>query len=96
MPLAWRPSTWKQPEVGTIWPLATLSVVDGIVYLEDAGSRNGTFLNSHRVTAKTVLKAGDRVRFDTEEFEFRVDGEGGGLGDGGDAPAFSMETGDDG
>ena len=28
MPLTWRPSTWKQPFVGTICPLATLSVVD--------------------------------------------------------------------
>jgi pSer/pThr/pTyr-binding forkhead associated (FHA) protein len=49
---------------------ATLSVVDGTVYLEDAGSRNGTTLNSRPVTAKTALKSGDRVSFDTEEFEF--------------------------
>ena len=28
MPLTWRPITWKQPFVGSICPLATLSVVD--------------------------------------------------------------------
>ena len=28
MPLTWRPSTWKHPFVGSIWPLATRNVVD--------------------------------------------------------------------
>jgi pSer/pThr/pTyr-binding forkhead associated (FHA) protein len=51
---------------------ATLTVVDGTAYIEDEGSRNGTSLNDRRLMAKTVLKSGDRIKFDTEEFEFRV------------------------
>jgi pSer/pThr/pTyr-binding forkhead associated (FHA) protein len=51
---------------------ATITVVDGAAYVEDAGSRNGTFVNDRPVTAKTALKSGDRVRFDKEEFDFQI------------------------
>jgi pSer/pThr/pTyr-binding forkhead associated (FHA) protein len=51
---------------------ATITVVDGAAYVEDAGSRNGTFVNDRPVTAKTALKSGDRVRFDKEEFDFHI------------------------
>jgi pSer/pThr/pTyr-binding forkhead associated (FHA) protein len=53
---------------------ASLSVIDGVAYVEDLGSRNGTSLNSRPLTVKTALKSGDRIKFDTEEFVFHVDG----------------------
>jgi pSer/pThr/pTyr-binding forkhead associated (FHA) protein len=68
------PEGIKLVEEGVSRRHATLTVVAGTVYLEDAGSRNGTFVNANPVTAKTALKSGDRIRFDTEEFEFRADG----------------------
>lgn len=46
------------------------------VFVEDLGSTNGTFVNGRRLDARVKLKltAGDRVRFDTEEFEFIAPG----------------------
>ena len=46
MPLTWRPITWKQPFVGWICPLATLSVVDfprsaGPEQRQDLAGRDG-------------------------------------------------------
>ncbi|NNM53005.1 MAG: FHA domain-containing protein [Pseudomonadales bacterium] len=38
---------------------------DGRCYLLDLGSVNGTYLNDHRVLARTELKAGDIVRLHT-------------------------------
>jgi pSer/pThr/pTyr-binding forkhead associated (FHA) protein len=52
---------------------ASLSVINGMAYVEDLGSRNGTSLNSQPLTVKTALKPGDRVKFDTEEFVFHAD-----------------------
>jgi pSer/pThr/pTyr-binding forkhead associated (FHA) protein/outer membrane protein assembly factor BamB len=46
---------------------AELEVVDGVLNIKDLGSANGTFVNDSKITA-TVLKDGDRVRFDTAEF----------------------------
>jgi pSer/pThr/pTyr-binding forkhead associated (FHA) protein len=42
------------------------------VFVEDLGSTNGTFVNGRRLDAKVKLKlsAGDRLRFDIEEFTF--------------------------
>lgn len=51
---------------------AKLSVADGGVWLEDLGSANGTFINGTKITGKVRLSSGDRVRFDVEEFDFRV------------------------
>jgi pSer/pThr/pTyr-binding forkhead associated (FHA) protein len=53
-----------------------LVVSDGTsVFVEDLGSTNGTYVNDRRIDAqvKTKLTAGDRVRFDTEEFVFGSD-----------------------
>ena len=49
---------------------AQLTVEDGAVWVEDLGSTNGTFVNGQRITTRTQLRGGDRVRFDIEEFEY--------------------------
>jgi pSer/pThr/pTyr-binding forkhead associated (FHA) protein len=56
---------------------AVISTDSASAFVEDLGSTNGTFINDRRIDAhvKTKLNAGDRIRFDTEEFVF------------GDAPA---------
>jgi pSer/pThr/pTyr-binding forkhead associated (FHA) protein len=51
---------------------ARLLVQDDGVWLEDLGSANGTFINGARLTGKAKLSPGDRLRFDVEEFDFRV------------------------
>jgi pSer/pThr/pTyr-binding forkhead associated (FHA) protein len=51
---------------------ARITVAPGQVFVEDLGSMNGTFVNGRRLDAKVKfeLTAGDRVRFDLEEFVF--------------------------
>lgn len=51
---------------------ANLIAVDGALFIEDLGSRNGSYVNDAAVTGKTSLKSGDRVRFDKEEFQVRI------------------------
>jgi pSer/pThr/pTyr-binding forkhead associated (FHA) protein len=53
---------------------ARLTVKETVVFVEDLGSSNGTFINDKRIEAnKSVqLHAGDRLRFDRDEFEFRA------------------------
>jgi pSer/pThr/pTyr-binding forkhead associated (FHA) protein len=36
---------------------------DGTLHVEDLGSRNGTFVNDHRIDGPTPLRRGDRVKF---------------------------------
>jgi hypothetical protein len=52
---------------------ARLSVIGNRVWLEDLGSKNGTFVNGRRIAFRTALRSGDSVRFDVEEFGFRVE-----------------------
>jgi pSer/pThr/pTyr-binding forkhead associated (FHA) protein len=49
---------------------ALISTDGAQVFVEDLGSANGTFVNDRRIAAKTKVKlsAGDRLRFDIEEF----------------------------
>jgi pSer/pThr/pTyr-binding forkhead associated (FHA) protein len=47
---------------------ALLAIENDMLYVNDEGSSNGTFVNGTRITARTVLKNGDKVRFDAEEF----------------------------
>jgi pSer/pThr/pTyr-binding forkhead associated (FHA) protein len=51
---------------------AVLTLEDGSVYLEDLLSAGGTYVNSAKITRKVRLSSGDRLTFDLEEFEFRV------------------------
>lgn len=51
---------------------AKLFIADGEVWLEDLASANGSFVNGAKVTGKVKLASGDRLRFDTEEFDLRV------------------------
>jgi pSer/pThr/pTyr-binding forkhead associated (FHA) protein len=53
---------------------ARLSLAADGVWLEDLGSANGTFVNGARIAGKVKLSPGDRLRFDIEEFDFRVPG----------------------
>lgn len=39
--------------------------------LEDLGSSNGTFVNDKRIEASIILRSGDKIRFDVEEFEYQ-------------------------
>ncbi len=48
---------------------ARITAGDDGVWIEDLGSTNGTYVNGRKVDASVQLNAGDRVRFDMEEFE---------------------------
>jgi pSer/pThr/pTyr-binding forkhead associated (FHA) protein len=52
---------------------ARISLIDGAVWLEDLNSTNGTFVNGTRVDSKVKLSSGDKLRFDVEEFVFRME-----------------------
>lgn len=43
--------------------------------VEDLGSSNGTFVNDQKISGAVVLRSGDRIRFDIEEYEYQVVGE---------------------
>jgi pSer/pThr/pTyr-binding forkhead associated (FHA) protein len=51
---------------------AKLFFAEDAVWLEDLNSANGTFVNGTKVSGKVKLASGDRLRFDVEEFDFRV------------------------
>jgi pSer/pThr/pTyr-binding forkhead associated (FHA) protein len=51
---------------------AKLSFAEDAVWLEDLNSANGTFVNGTKITGKVKLTSGDRLRFDVEEFDFRI------------------------
>jgi pSer/pThr/pTyr-binding forkhead associated (FHA) protein len=51
---------------------ARLTLAEDGVWLEDLGSANGTFVNGAKITGKVRLVSGDRLRFDIEEFDFRI------------------------
>jgi len=55
---------------------AQITADQSSVFVEDLGSTNGTFVNGRRLDAKSKVKlsAGDRVRFDIEEFVFVAPG----------------------
>lgn len=50
---------------------------NGAVWVQDAGSRNGVFVNGERVADHRALNAGDRVVVGAHAFELRMGGPGG-------------------
>lgn len=51
---------------------AMITVKETTVTVEDLQSANGTFVNDVRLSAPAVLNAGDRVRFDTDEYVVHI------------------------
>jgi len=49
---------------------ARLTRHGGLLYVEDAESTNGTFVNGRRAVGATPLRGGDRVRVGTTTFRF--------------------------
>src|SRR5262245_60994218 len=49
---------------------ALLECVGGRYTVEDKGSRNGTYLNGHRVTGRAPLRSGDRIKIAGVELTF--------------------------
>jgi len=54
---------------------ALLSLADGSVFVEDLGSTNGTYVNDERIHSRVKLKSNDQLRFDLEQYQFRIDWE---------------------
>jgi pSer/pThr/pTyr-binding forkhead associated (FHA) protein len=52
---------------------ARLTVTEGMLYVEDLKSTNGTFVNGQRIESRVRLVNADKVRFDSEEFVLRVE-----------------------
>jgi pSer/pThr/pTyr-binding forkhead associated (FHA) protein len=52
---------------------ARLTVSQEGVFVEDLKSTNGTYVNGRRIEQKTRLTTRDKIRFDLEEFVFRVE-----------------------
>jgi pSer/pThr/pTyr-binding forkhead associated (FHA) protein len=44
---------------------------EGLYYVEDMGSTNGTFLNERRLRTQEVLRPEDRIRIGDTEFRYR-------------------------
>lgn len=51
---------------------ARILVSDGTAVLEDAHSKNGTYLNGTRITASVSLEDGNEIRLGTVELTFRI------------------------
>ncbi len=51
---------------------AKLMLAEDGYWLEDLGSSNGTFINGNRISGRVKIASGDRLRFDIEEFDFRI------------------------
>jgi hypothetical protein len=49
---------------------ARLTAQDGIFYVEDLGSSNGTFVNGQRIHEPLVLRHGDRIEVGDTVFRF--------------------------
>jgi pSer/pThr/pTyr-binding forkhead associated (FHA) protein len=50
---------------------ATITVENGAVLIEDQKSTNGTFVNGKQILEPYKLRPGDRIRFFTQEYEFK-------------------------
>jgi pSer/pThr/pTyr-binding forkhead associated (FHA) protein len=54
---------------------ALLSLAAGSAWVQDLGSVNGTYVNDRRIEGKVKLNSNDRLRFDIEEYAFRIESE---------------------
>jgi predicted component of type VI protein secretion system len=45
---------------------------DGAVWIQDQGSRNGVFLNAHRVLRQEALSAGDEIAIGGQRFRLEI------------------------
>jgi len=52
---------------------ALLSISAGSAWVQDLGSVNGTYVNDRRIDGKVRLHSNDRLRFDIEEYAFRIE-----------------------
>jgi pSer/pThr/pTyr-binding forkhead associated (FHA) protein len=43
---------------------------DGVCYVEDMGSTNGTYLNGHRLGSEELLRVQDRIQIGDTEFRY--------------------------
>ena len=51
---------------------ARFSISGNELQIEDLGSANGTFVNGQRIDGAVALRSGDKIRFDIEEFEYKI------------------------
>src|SRR5271166_4025300 len=72
----------RNPDCGIVIPVTSVSRehaqilrVQGHYFIEDKQSRNGTFVNSQAITARTALKNNDRIRICDFQAVF-LEGEG--------------------
>jgi pSer/pThr/pTyr-binding forkhead associated (FHA) protein len=49
---------------------ARLTRHGGVLYVEDIGSTNGTYVNDNRAVGATLLKSGDKVRVGSTTFRY--------------------------
>jgi hypothetical protein len=52
---------------------ARIVVAEGVVHIEDLGTRSGTFLGDRRISGPTLLADGDLIRLGDVTFTFRMD-----------------------
>lgn len=52
---------------------AAVVVIDGIAYIRDLGSTNGTFVNGQRVTKETPLRSGDDIKVGGSEIAYLIE-----------------------
>ena len=66
----------------------------GAWFVEDLGSRNGTYLNGQRITGRRVVRPGDEIRLGVARIVLRGVVSGGGTGDvvGGRAPGSHSDV----
>jgi pSer/pThr/pTyr-binding forkhead associated (FHA) protein len=58
---------------------AQITVHDGVLFLRDLGSRNGTYVNGALVTVPHLLKDGDRIHVGNVDLVFRTEATGAAL-----------------
>jgi ABC transport system ATP-binding/permease protein len=56
------------------WRHAALERTSEGIFVEDLGSRNGTYVNGVRISARTLVKAGDEIGLGSFHFQLLADG----------------------